>query len=324
MSSVNEAPNTYGESTNRSVSANACARLERGGPAQQAQQRERRPVRDGDVQQSQLPELEADDLAPPRDQQVVERRLRRGVVREVDALRELDDRRQLVDARVGAVEGVDLDRQALEDGDRRSGRGAAEHGRRAMQALAVPRLIPSRAGGDPPGTSAAAGTPRSGRAGRAGAPAVADQQHVHLVGSPSRARGAASRRAPPRATPAAGQPEPRADPEHVGVHRHVRAAEREEQHAGGRLAPHAGQRAQVVARLLERGVRQPGEVVVRRAPRGSARSAPPWWRQAAGPDRVLDLVPPARRAPRPSEGSARAGGRRPRRGCGRSCSARAR
>ncbi len=46
--------------------------------------------------------------------------------------------------------------------------------------------------------------------------------------------------------------------------------------------------------------------------------------QAAGPDRLLDLARPARRALPPRSGSARAGRRRRGRGCGRWCAGRAR
>ena len=44
--------------------------------------------------------------------------------------------------------------------------------------------------------------------------------------------------------------EPPRDAVHVGVDRHHRPAEREQQHAGGRLGPDAGQRHEVVLRLL--------------------------------------------------------------------------
>ena len=91
--------------------------LERRGPAQQAQQRERHPVREEDVEQAQLPELEADELAPPGGQHVVERRLGGRVVGEVEPLGELQDRGQLVHARIGAVERLDLHGQALQHRD---------------------------------------------------------------------------------------------------------------------------------------------------------------------------------------------------------------
>jgi hypothetical protein len=49
---------------------------------------------------------------------------------------------------------------------------------------------------------------------------------------------------------------------HVGVHRHVVAAEGEQQDAGRRLATDPGQLAQLLSRLRERFVREPGEIVV--------------------------------------------------------------
>src|SRR5918992_783416 len=89
---------------------------ERRGAPQQPQQRQGHPVRDRHVQQPQLPELESDHLAPARSDQVVERRLRRRVVGQVEPLAQLEDRRQLVDPRVAAVERVDLDREPLQHG----------------------------------------------------------------------------------------------------------------------------------------------------------------------------------------------------------------
>jgi len=47
----------------------------------------------------------------------------------------------------------------------------------------------------------------------------------------------------------AEQPEPRADARDVRVDRHVGQPEREQQHAGRRLTPHAGQRGQICLRL---------------------------------------------------------------------------
>ena len=50
-------------------------RLERRGPAEQPEQRQRGAVRDRRVQQPELPQLEARDLAEAGEQQVVQRRL---------------------------------------------------------------------------------------------------------------------------------------------------------------------------------------------------------------------------------------------------------
>ena len=62
VSSVKEAPKKYGESMNTSVSASACAGSSGVAAAEQAKQRQRGAVRDGRVQQPELPELEARDL----------------------------------------------------------------------------------------------------------------------------------------------------------------------------------------------------------------------------------------------------------------------
>ena len=91
-------------------------RRQRGGLSQQPQQRQRRAVGDDDVEQPQLPQLEAHELAPAGHHHVEQRRLGRGVVREVEPLAKQLDRRQLVGAGVRAVEGLDLDRQALQHG----------------------------------------------------------------------------------------------------------------------------------------------------------------------------------------------------------------
>ena len=103
-------------------------RLERRGAAEQPEQRERGAVRDRRVQQPELPELEARDLAEAGEQQVVERGLRRRIGAQVHVLGELPDRGQVVEPGVRAVEGVDLDGEALQrrDGDEE---GDGEHGR---------------------------------------------------------------------------------------------------------------------------------------------------------------------------------------------------
>ena len=104
---------------------------ERGRAAQQAQQRQRGAVGDRHVEQPQLPQLEAHELAPAGHHEVEERGLGGRVVGEVEPVAELEDRRQLIDGGVAAVERVDLDGQALEhrdadqerDGEQKGGRG---------------------------------------------------------------------------------------------------------------------------------------------------------------------------------------------------------
>ncbi len=98
----------------------------------------------------------------------------------------------------------------------------------------------------------------------------------------------------------------------------------EDQHAGRGLSADPGERGQEVHRLLARGRRRASRGrAARRAAAGSPGSAAP----SAGPGRRGGSPPrpprPARRGPPPRSGSARAGRRRRRRGCGRWCSGRA-
>ena len=89
----------------------------------------------------------------------------------------------------------------------------------------------------------------------------------------------------------AQQAQARADARDVRVDRHVAQAEGEQQHAGGGLAPDARQRAEVGLRLGDRRVAHPVEVerVADRAQdRLDARRL--HLRDAAGPDRLLDLL----------------------------------
>jgi len=58
------------------------------------------------------------------------------------------------------------------------------------------------------------------------------------------------------------QPEPRSHSVHMRVHRHVRAAEGEEQDACGRLSPDARQGLEELERPLARRFAQPAEVEV--------------------------------------------------------------
>ena len=124
----------------------------------------------------------------------------------------------------------------------------------------------------------------------------------------------------------AEQPEPRADPRDVRVDRDVVRAEGEQQHAGRRLAPDARAGAHSCARAsLDR---QRRSSPARSSPSSARRIS--WMRtrllavQAAGLDRVLDLL--ARRVAHrgPGARSARAAAGRRRRGCGRSSTATAR
>ena len=96
------------------------------------------------------------------------------------------------------------------------------------------------------------------------------------------------------------EPEPRANPVDVRVDRDVRAAEREEQHARGRLAPDARQLAEPRACLLERLGLQRAEVVVAgriasstavtRASRTAAQSAKRSRRRAYATSRLRSFV----------------------------------
>ena len=122
----------------------------------------------------------------------------------------------------------------------------------------------------------------------------------------------------------AEQAQPRADARDVGVDRHVGQPEGEQQHAGGGLAPDAGQGGQV-ARASATGSspreRGPAGRAVRAGSPGSARTSGGAGRRAGSPPRP---PPAARRGPPPRRGSARAGAGRRRRGCGRWSTARGR
>ena len=231
----------------------------------------------------------------------------------------------MVDARVAAVEGVDLDRQALQRGDARSGterRAAA--GRRSAR----PSLMPAASRRRPSGHMRRSGhSAQRGLRAHAGAPAVADQQHVHLVGvlavvadEPQQlVVGLVQRRLRPE------QPEPRADAVDVRVHRARR---------GGRTRTAARRRPSCAPRpgSVARGTRAP-----RRAarPPSQSRSSSPiasrirWIRTdlvgARPPGRIASSISSTGRLAHrvPGSRSARAGASRRRRGCGRWCSARA-
>src|ERR671923_768145 len=135
-------------------------RLERRSPAQEPQQRQRRAVREPDVEQPQLPQVEPDQLTPGGREQVIERRLRGRIAREVETLGELKDRWELVDPGVAPVEGVDLDGESLEDShsdQERHGQQGGEH---------PPRRGPDHrpgAGGCARGAGHPSGSGRGGR-----------------------------------------------------------------------------------------------------------------------------------------------------------------
>ena len=124
------------------------------------------------------------------------------------------------------------------------------------------------------------------------------------------------------------QAEPGGDAVDVGVDRQLGPVVGEQQHAGGRLAADAGQGLEELDRPLARGVLEPVEHVEARPARlldHAEDLLDPLrldLRDPAGPDRLLDLLDGGGGDGRPSSGSARAAGRRRRRGCGRWCSGR--
>ena len=89
---------------------------ERRRAAQQAHQRERGAVGDRDVEQPQLPELEAHELSPAGHDQVEQRGLGGWIIREIQSLPEELDGGHLIHGCVGAMESVDLNGEALENG----------------------------------------------------------------------------------------------------------------------------------------------------------------------------------------------------------------
>src|SRR4051794_11648361 len=81
-----------------------------------------------------------------------------------------------------------------------------------------------------------------------------------------------------------------ADAADVRVHGHVALAEREQEHAGGRLAADAGERGEAGAALLDRGVPQAREVVAVELAQDRLDAHGLDLRDAPGPDRRLDLL----------------------------------
>ncbi len=160
-------------------------------------------------------------------------------------------------------------------------------------------------------------------AGGAGAPAVADQQHVDLVGvlgvrqAQDLVVGLVERRAGTEEAEPACPPGRRACQPGSPAGR-TRTA--------GRRPPSCGRRP--AATRGRRGPPQPerprASRARRRGPRGSPGSGRPWWARGRPGGSRPRPPRPARRAPHPSSRSARAGARRPRRGCGRWCSGRGR
>ena len=161
-----------------------------------------------------------------------------------------------------------------------------------------------------------------GPAGVTGAAAVAQQVQMQLeLGA---ARGQRQHLVVHLGEAGAGaeQAEPGADPRDVGVDRDVAHPEREQQHAGGGLAPDAGQRAEVLLRLGHGQLRQPIER--QSVPRGLGDRDQDVLdpggldlRDAARPDRLLDLVDRRLADVVPVSAGGRAAACRRRRGCDR-------